>query len=238
MSKINKQQLALEFFSVVFAVIFALVLNSWRESMVMKKKMNRVIETIQHEAQLNDSLIRLSHDYRGKLLQGLYNNTHELFSIPVEGFPVNVNDNDALAKFFKNSLLFGVKDYYEQVLILNQDSNRVLILDNKVFELSIKKDTLRLLGVGNIKLKTPELRNLSFELAQATGTLVSMDIALVEKLSRVNSLIIRYLSSSENALVTMYSDNHKYIIPSIEDMYDLEADLMEANAALLEELQP
>lgn len=234
---INKQQLAIEFLSVVFAVILALILNGWRESLSLKENLRKVKETIVAETLKNDSLIQKSHAYRGDLLQQLYANEYELLAAPTSEFPFEVSNNDKLASFFRTLLIFESKDYYDRVLVLQEKSKRVLVLDDKVFDIIVKNDTLRILGVGNIRLKTPELSNHSYHLAQATETTVKMDIKLVEKLTKVNSLNEVYAKMSDYALQMVYDGNQKGIISSIEEMYGLETEILEANADLLEALK-
>lgn len=236
-STINKQQLFIEFFSVVFAVILALILNSWRESSALADNVEKVKEAIKKEAIRNDTLIQKSHKYRKELLNKFYSNKNLLTAIPVADFPLDVNDNDALTKLFKSSLIFGQKKFYERVLVMQDEDNRVLILDNNVFDLRVENDTLKLLGVGNIQLKTPDLSYRSWQLAQATNTIVEMDIELVENLSVLNALIDSYLSTSDKALQMIYSENQKGLLSVIEDMYSQETKILKANNSLLLLLQ-
>ena len=67
-SQINKQQLVLEFISVVFAVLLALLLNNWRENIKSERVADRVLENIKQEILSNDELIRKSTQYRTDLL--------------------------------------------------------------------------------------------------------------------------------------------------------------------------
>ena len=74
-------------------------------------------------------------------------------------------------------------------------------------------------------------------MAQATGTIVKMDIALVEKLGIVNSLIETYLKTSESAAQIVYNGKQKGLLSVLEDLYSLEAKIIQANTALLKELK-
>ncbi|MBO6794303.1 MAG: hypothetical protein JJ895_10370 [Balneolaceae bacterium] len=235
-NRINKQQLVIEFVSVVFAVILALVLNNWRESSALNANLNKVKESIIQEANRNDSLLQESHAYRASLLQDLYANKNLLLAAPVQDFSVDLNDNEALAQFFKTSLLFGQKNYYENVLIEQEGSERVLVLGNNVFDIVIESDSLKLFGVGNIQLKIPDVSNRSWQLAQATNTIVLMDVELVEQLSLVNTLIDTYIKAGDNALKMIYSDNQNGLIAVIEDLYTLESQIIKANTNLLRSL--
>lgn len=236
-STINKQQLFIEFISVVFAVILALILNSWRESAAQNSNVNKVKEAIRKEVVKNDSLFRESYAYRKALLSAFYANENLLYAAPVAEFPVDVNDNAAVASFFRTSLLFGQKEYFAQVEVQQQDSLRVLVLDERVYDLQVRNDTIKLLGIGNVQLRTPDFSNNAWQLAQATNAVVHLDVSLVEKLSTVDALIRSYENTSAEATQMIYLGKQKGLLPVIEDMYSTEAKIIKANAALLEELK-
>jgi hypothetical protein len=236
-SKLNKQQLALEFISVVFAVILALVLNGWRESSALNANLEKVKESIRQEVENNDALLRDSYDYRKELLQSVYSNQNLLLAVSSSDLNFNVNDNRKLSNFFKRSLIFGQKEYHENVMVMQEGNFRVLILGERVFDLKLEEDTLKLFGIGNIQLKLPDLNNRSWDLAQATGTVVRMNITLVEKLGIVNSLIDTYLKTSESAVEMVYDGKQKGLTSVLEDLNSLEAKIIKANSSLLKELK-
>ena len=236
-NKLNKQQLVIEFVSVVFAVILALVLNSWRESSALNANLKKVNESILQEVKNNDALIRESYEYRKELLQSIYSNQNLLLAVSSSDLNFNVNDDTKLANFFKRSLIFGQKEYHENVMVMQEDNFRVLILGESVFDLKLEEDTLKLFGIGNIQLKLPDLNNRSWDLAQATGTIVRMNVALVEKLGIVNSLIDTYLKTSESAVEMVYNGKQKGLTSVLEDLNSLEAKIIKANSSLLEELE-
>jgi hypothetical protein len=237
LKKINTQQLILEFVSVVFAVILALLLNGWRESSASSANLERVKESIQKEVENNNVLLKESFSYRKELLHKLYSNQNLLFAVPCSGLEFDVNDNLKLADFFKSALIFGQKTYHENIKVIQEGDSRVLILGESVFDLLLERDSLMLMGVGNIQLKIPDLNNRSWDLAQATGSIVRMKIALVEKLGAVNSLINSYLSTSENAVDMVYDGKQNGLIDVMEDLNSLEAKIIKANTSLLEELK-
>ena len=235
---INVQQLIIEFVSVVFAVILALVLNSWRESSTLNANLVKVKEAIRKEVIKNDSLIRQSFNYHKNLLDRLYSNENVLLAIPVTDFSIDVHDNNALASVFKTSLLFGQKEVYESVQVLQEGSQRVLILDKNVLDVKIEADTLKLLGIGNIQLKIPDVSNQSWALAQGTNTITKMDVELVQQLSALNALINAFERTNENALQIVYKGgNQNRLLPVIEDMYSFESKIIKANASLLKALE-
>ena len=236
-SKLNKQQLVLEFISVVFAVILALVLNGWRESSALNANLEKVKESIRKEVKSNETVLRESFDYRKGLLKKLYSNENLLLAVSSSDLDFDVNDNAKLANFFKNALIFGQKEYYENIKVLQDDNSRVLIIGERVFDLKLEQDSLKMMGIGNIELKLPDLNNRSWDLAQATGTIVNMNIKMVEKLAVVNSLIEIYLTTSQSAVEMVYNGKQKGLISVLEDLNSLEAKIISANSSLLEELK-
>ncbi|WP_338763476.1 hypothetical protein WAF17_19700 [Bernardetia sp. ABR2-2B] len=237
MKNINRQQLVIEFVSVVFAVVLALFLNAWRESSSLNTNLTRVKESIKKEILRNDSLIHISYTYRKKLLNSFYANEHLILAAKITDLPVDVMDNEALAIFFKTSLIFGQKQFYDKIEIIQEQDARVLILDKSIFDLKVEDDSIKLFGIGNIQLKTPDLSNRSWDLAQATNTIIKMDIELVEKLSILNSLIDTYTKTSENALQMIYTNNQAGLLSVMEDMHHLESKIMQTNTSLLETLK-
>ena len=236
-NKLNKQQLVLEFISVVFAVILALVLNGWRETSALNANLEKVKESIRKEVKSNDTLLRESFDYRKGLLKRLYSNENLLLAVSSSDLDFDVNDNSKLSDFFRNALIFGQKEYYENIKVMQEGNSRVLILGERVFDLKLEKDTLKLMGIGNIELKLPDLNNRSWDLAQVTGTVIRMNITLVEKLGIVNSLIETYLKTSQSAVEMVYNGKQKGLISVLEDLNNLEAKIIKANSSLLDELK-
>lgn len=230
----NTQQLALEFVSVVFAVLLALFLNGWREAVITEKSLNTVKNTILQETQRNDTLFRSSLKYRTNLLEELYKNDHVVSSFPVSQLSFNPKDDKKLAELIRLSSLFGDKTNISEISVKRFEDIRVLIMDQRVFEIVIESDTLHLKGIGNIQLKTPNVNNRSWDIAQATGMLVEMDIELVAELSNNKTLIDNYLSTSEVAINIIYDGSQKVLISVLEDMKNLETDIIESNEKLIE----
>lgn len=231
-NKINRQQLLLEFISVVFAVLLALFLNGWRENYNTQKALEKVKETIRQETIRNDTLIESSLTYRISLLNELYTNSHLVMKAPVSDIPVDVNKDEQLASFFKAA--FGAYD--KNVEVAQTFENRVLVLGEDVFDIVVDNDSIALYGIANIQLRSADISNRSWDIAQATGTLVEMDIALVEQLSKVNMLVGNYLNTSAGGLSMIYEGKMKGIIPVLEDMRNFEAEILKQDSVLLEML--
>ena len=235
--KINRQQLLLEFVSVVFAVLLALLLNSWRESRQISNSVERVKQTIIDEVQENIKLFKDSYAYRQKLVSDLQNNRHLVMSTAISELDYDVTTDKGLKELVQSALL-SYGQWIEDVQVISRDGNRYLKMDRSVLNIEIEHDTLRLFGTGNIILKSPatDLSNRSWPMAQATGVLVEMDLEVVDAMSKVYTLNERYIKMSDQAISMIYKGDDG-IVSVLQDMVSLEKQIIDANNALLRLLE-
>ncbi|MDW3191139.1 MAG: hypothetical protein R8G66_02205 [Cytophagales bacterium] len=231
--KANFSKILIEFISIVFAVLLALVLNQWRENEATKKKVFRVVENIHQEIIRNDSLVRWSLNYRLNLLKEIEEGDHRIASIPVASLEIDTEDDQALAQEIKTALLFNSHSYKERVEVRRSDDQRILILGESVFEIESRNDTIFVLGVGSIHLRSADISLNSFQIAQVTGVLVELDLELVEELSRLNTLIENYQATSGDAINYIYRGNQLAVISSMQDMAYFEGKIVEGNERVL-----
>lgn len=231
--KASFSKIVIEFISIVFAVLLALVLNQWRENEATKKKVARVMENIRQEILLNDSLARKSRDYRLNLLKEMEAGDHRIFSIPTANLDFNAENDKELARLIETSLMFYDHSYYDRIEVRRADDQRILILGESIFDIEVRNDTLLFLGVGRIQLRSADLSLNSFQIAQATGVLVELDLELVEELSRLNTLIENYQSTSDDAINFIYRGQQSAIVSSMQDMLYFEGQIIEANDRIL-----
>lgn len=235
--KANFSKILIEFISIVFAVLLALVLNQWRENEATKKKVSRVVENIHQEIVRNDSLIRWSLDYRLDLLKEIEAGDHRIASIPVASLEIDSENDQALAREIETALLFNSHAYKERVEVRRSDDQRILIMGESVFEIETRNDTILILGVGSIRLRSADISLNSFQIAQATGVLVELDLELVEELSRLNTLIATYQTTSGDAINYIYQGNQSAVISSMQDMTYFEGKIVEGNERILKLLK-
>ncbi len=228
---INKQQLALEFISVVFAVLLALFLNALRETMYANELLSRVKVTISEEIVKNDSLLRESFAYRRKLVQDLRNKEYVVQKIPIKELDIDISNDRALESLFRRSV-FHWSNYVDRVLVRSNESTRTLVLGDKTYRLEIRKDTLLMLGIGNIRLRTAGISNQSWNIAQATNVLVDMDLDLVRTLSQLNKLQEDYLKTSDKAIDMIY-EGKPQVVSVLEDMVYYESQIIKTDSIML-----
>lgn len=230
---INRQQLLFEFVSVVFAVLFALLLNNWRENIKSSKAADRVVQSIKEEILKNDELLRSSLRYRTALLEQLYNGTYVTDTLPVSQLPIDTNNDQELENFLKAFLPFAADRTYDRIEVRSNGDSRILILNDRIHSLVTENDTLFVRGVGNIKLKSADITNRSWEIAQLTNAIMEMDLELINKLSELNTLNENYIRTSELAVSMVYR-KELGIVAVIEDMQSYEEDIINVHEKILE----
>lgn len=233
---INRQQLILEFVFIVFAVLLALLLNSWRESMATAKAVDKVKQSIRTELINNDEQILKVNDYRINLIRELRSGTHLITRIPIANYPVDVNDDQALESYLKRTLPFSRSTVLTKIEILRNEDERVLTLNERYMRMVVENDTLKLYGVGNLQLRTAAISNRSWEIAQATGIAVEMDLELVVALNSVYNLNNEYLDTSDKAIEMIYR-GESGITSVMEDMVYFEREILKADSVVLELLK-
>lgn len=231
-SQINKQQLALEFISVVFAVLLALLLNNWRENIKADRVADGVLENIKQEILTNDTLIRKSMKYRAELLLELKEGRHVVNSTPIQNFPIDVHSDDALQKFLNSELPFSMQRSIETLEVRSNGDRRILIMDDRIYNLQIVNDTLNIMGEANIQLHSANITNQSWKIAQATESIFQMNFELVKKLSELNTLNENYIKTNELALSLLYT-GEPGIISVMEDMLQFEKTIITAHEKIL-----
>ncbi|GAB4228963.1 MAG: hypothetical protein Tsb0034_00390 [Ekhidna sp.] len=235
-AKINRQQLLLEFISVVFAVLLALFLNAWRENAAIARNVQKVKKTIKTEILRNHEVVADKLDYRQRLISELREGRHLITALPASSIPVDVTDDRALERHLRKTLPFSQSTLTKNIEIRSLDGQRILIMDDKVMKLDIKNDTIKLYGVNNIQLRTADITNRSWEIARATGTLVEMDLDFVDALNEVYNLNNLYLETSNMAIEMIYK-NEPGIRSILEDMAFYEREILRADSLVLSHLQ-
>lgn len=233
---INRQQLILEFVFIVFAVLLALLLNSWRESMATTKAVNKVKQSIRTELINNNEQILKVNDYRINLIRELRSGTHLISRSPVKDYPVDVNDDRAFEAYLRRTLPFSRTSVLTNLEILRNDDERVLVLNDRYMRMVLENDTLKLYGSGNLQLRTAAISNRSWEIAQATGIAVEMDLELVVALNSVYNLNNEYLETSDKAIEMIYR-GESGITSVMEDMVYFEREILKADSVVLELLK-
>ena len=231
-STINKQQLILEFLSVVFAVLLALFLNGWRESVATDRALEKVKQTIRTEIMSNDSLLAASMTYRRSLVQELYDGTHLIMQLPAAALPINVSNDLQLENYLKQTLPFSQSRPVTYVKVQSLQDERIVSINDLTMKLRLINDTLKVFGPSNIRLRSADISNRSWDIAQATGVIVEMDLGLVDALNKVYTLNNQYLKTSDKAIDMVYKGDPG-IRSVLEDMYYFESQIIKSDSVVL-----
>ncbi|MEO9484610.1 MAG: hypothetical protein ABJG47_14225 [Ekhidna sp.] len=229
---INRPQLILEFLSVVFAVLLALLLNSWRENAATNRALDKVMRTIQKEIISNDSAIRASRDYHLDLIRELYRYDHLIMEFPTTEFPIDVRNDEALEKHLKEILPFSQATPISRLEVKSLGNYRIVVVNDRTLKLKLQNDTLKFYGPYNLQLRSANISNRSWEIAKATGTLVEMDLELVDALNQVYTLNNHYIITSDKAIDMIYNSDPA-IRSVLEDMYYYENQIIKADSVVM-----
>lgn len=230
---INRQQLFLEFLSVVFGILLALFLNGWRESVATERALDKVKQTIRTELTTNDSLLRASMTYRRNLVQELYDDAHLIFQLPAASLPINAASDRELESYLTQVLPFGRSTPLTHLKVQSLDSERIISINNRTMKIRLENDTLKFFGSSNIQLRGANISNRSWEIAKATGVLVEMDLELVDALNKVYTLSNQYFSTSDKAIDMVYQGDPA-IRSVLEDMYYFESQILASDSVVLQ----
>lgn len=178
-------------------------------------------------------MLRWSHDYRLDLLKEMEAGEHRIASIPVARLEVDADNDEALAKEIKTAMLFNSHLYKDRVEIRRFKDKRILITGESVFDIVTRNDSILVLGVVGIQLRSANLSLNSFQIAQATGVLVELNLELVKSLSRLNTLNEDYQSMSGDAINYIYKGNQSAVVSSMQDMTYFEGQIIQANVQIL-----
>jgi hypothetical protein len=203
----KKNRFLLEFISIVFAVSLALVLDEWRQGVKDDKLQESVLKSIKAEVQGNLIEIDRVLPYHETLLNNLRNGTHLIVALPLSAIDVNINNDRLLAEFMEEALLTSQQTAYERIRIKQAGDQRLLVLDDKVWRLETSADSLKIFGADNIELRSPEIADNAWQLAQATQVMVKLPFELIELLSQLHSRQTAYEAVAAQALVQIYNGN-------------------------------
>jgi len=233
---INRQQLLLEFISIVFAVLLALLLNAWYQNVTTKRTLNKVQQSIVSEIQKNDASVQQSMTYRRGLVTELIRGQHVVSAFSILDYPVDARNDRALERHLRKNQPFS--EYYttSNIEVKSRGDERVLIMDDLTMKLVERNDSLILYGATNLQLRSADVSNRFWEISQATGMLVQMDLELVDALNKAYNLNSQYLATSDKAIDMIYQAKPG-IISVMQDMYYFESQILKADSVILSLLQ-
>ena len=155
-----------------------------------------------------------------------------LHILPVNQLPIDASNDTELQDFLTEMLPFAANETYERLEVRSNGDQRILIMNDRIYTLVTEQDTLKIMGIGNITLRSADITNRSWEIAQLTNAIIEMDLSLINKLSELNSLNENYLKTSELALNMIYR-KELGIVSAIEDMESYEKSILQIHQEIL-----
>jgi hypothetical protein len=233
--KIDYRQIFIESLFIVFAVSLAFSMSEWRQDFKTKQLVKRVTQTLKDEISANKAELESSYEYRLNLLDELKKGTHLINAFPVSYFDFDHTNDEKLSNFISQSFVDELQYAPENITIERRNGNRYLIIGKSINRLQTENDSIKVYGNGNIILKSANLSNNSWQIANATNAVVEMDYEVVLLLGEINTLITNYNNTSEKAIDILYSENGN-ITSVLEDMRWMEKILLEKHESILNSL--
>lgn len=235
MAKLEFKQLVVEAILIVFTVSLALALSEWRQQVKRNQLTNRVVNSLQDETEKNIENLKKAISYHETLLTNLRSGTHVMISAPIDELPFDPTNDDELVSFVKSQIFANTSTYVDPIEIINNDNTRYLRTNDELSTIAIKNDSLFVYGSGNIILRSAQISNNSWQIAQATNVLIELDYDLISLLGKINSKFEDFESTTEMAINILYSDAG-HILSAMEDMLSLEKELLRSYESVLVKL--
>ncbi|WP_436514765.1 hypothetical protein [Ekhidna sp. To15] len=230
--KLNLRHLAIEAVLIVFTVSLALALSEWRLQVKKDQLVERVKISLKSETEKNIEKLKKVISYHDSLLTNIRNGEHTMISTPLSVLPFNPHIDKELSSFVRSQVYSSSSNYVDPIEIIRDNESRYLRMGDALSTIVIKNDSLFVYGAGNIVLRSAEISNNSWQIAQATNTLIELDYDLISILGRINSQFEDYKSTTDMALKILYSDSGQ-IQSALEDMFSMENQLLERYESVL-----
>lgn len=224
-SKINFRHILIEAVLIVFTVSLALALSEWRQQIKTDNLVSRVLVTLQDEMRKNVESLEKAISYHEKLVKDLRAGRHVMVGMPLESLPFNPGNDNELLSFIKQSIVSSTSTYIEPIEIIYSNEQRFLRLDQTVNEIVMTSDSIFVYGTGNIILRSADVSINSWQIAQATNSLIEMDYEMIKMLGEATSAVEVYQKTSEKAVELLYG-NGTGVTSALEDMFWMEKDLL------------
>ncbi len=235
-NKINLKHILIEAILIVFTVSLALALSEWRLQIKTENMVDRVLVTLEDEMRKNVESLETAIKYHKKLVDELRAGRHEMVGLALESLPFDPRNDHELLSFIKQSIVASASSYIEPIEIVYSQEQRFLRLDQSVGEIVMTSDSIFVYGNGNIILKSADVSINSWQIAQATNSLIEMDYEMIKMLGETTSSVEVYQKTSEKALELLYQ-NGSGIKSALEDMFWMEKDLLMKCEEILNYLQ-
>jgi hypothetical protein len=230
----------LQMAAIVFSILFALLLDEWRQSAQRSATTSAVLEAVRAEAEANRAALASAVEHHASMIGDLRSGGIAMARVPLDQIPVDPADGNGLAAAFAEQAWQenGFRLTGAEARRLD-DGRWSLIYDQGRFTLEVDGDLLVVRGTGNIRLAPPFLTNASWQTAQITQVAVDLPPQLIALLTRIEQLH-HQVEGTTNRLVDMIYGFSRvdgtwdgFFISALGDLVSFERSMIETYDELL-----
>lgn len=229
---ISFNRLFLEFFSILVAISLALAANEWRQHRNDQALVKRIIESMISEIKQNQLTVKASAEYRSKLINNLKTGNHVITKFPYRT-DLTKNETQFERDFLKIASRTDVYVSKEASLTKVGEGQFIFRNEGKIYGIKTQNDSITITGEGNIQLRSAEISNTTWEVAQATQALVNIDYEVVTLFSEIYQKHNSYNKTTDYALDVLYSNGNGSILSILQDMHWYETILLKKYEEML-----
>lgn len=207
-------RLLFEVVVIVFSVLFALFVNSWREDRALARTVQRVEQTIREEIAYNRETVAKRVEYHETLAREILDGTRLLRRVTWEQLgtsPDQIDRPEKVAAILERTFGEGGRPLAPIVRAAPPSAGEgiawLVEVDETVLKVRPTDQGLELLGSGNVQLDAAWIRNTAWDTLQLTGAALHLDYDVVVETTTIYHLQKAYLEVVSTALDLLYAAN-------------------------------
>jgi hypothetical protein len=207
-------RLSFEVVAIVFSVLFALFVNSWREDRALARTVRRVEQTLLEEVTYNRAAVAKRVEYHVTLAREILEGTRLLRRLTWEELgssPAQIDRAEAVREILLRQFGEDDPEFDPVVRPAPADAGEgirfTVDADGTTLKIRLSDQGLDILGSGNVQLDAAWIRNTAWDTMQVTGAALHLDYDLVVEATAVYHLQKAYLDMVATALDLLYAAN-------------------------------
>lgn len=207
-------RLVFEVVAIVFSVLFALFVNSWREDRALARTVQRVEQTILQEVSYNRETVAKRVAYHETLAREILEGTRLLRRLTWEELgtsPAEIDHPDKVKSILRRLFAEGEPSFDAVVRAAPASAGDgiafLVEIEDTLLKVRLSDRGFEVLGSGNVQLDAAWIRNTAWDTMQVTGAALHLDYDLVVETTTVYHLQKTYLDVVSTALDLLYAAN-------------------------------
>lgn len=224
--KTKATDLLIQVVAIIFSVLLALGVNNWRENQQIRSIVMSVLSTLSDEIVANQGALKRAYEYHRSLASKLQSEGLKLSSINLKAERISPQDLQSVQTgIYRHFISREVFLSSPPDLVKVSDEKYLIKIGNQIATAKIEGQWLNIYGEGGIQLKSANLRNLSWEIANGMQILIYLDYERVILWSDINRIEKEHDETVNKILENLY-DGSGSILPILEDLIYLEEQLL------------